>query len=146
MGNWRTVNVTGTIAEADITPLRARLGYTHEPGDPGWEHFGPLSFNLDKPSLCGLNNWVRPNVSAAGNLAERDYTPEDVRAELQELLTIAPSMMLVVHCGGDWESDECVATIRTGEGLAVLLPPEVEKVTGPSEGQIMGNFLANMLR
>lgn len=146
MGNWRTVNVSGTIAEADLGPLRERLGYSHDRGFLSEQQFGPLSFNTDSPSLCGLNNWVRSEVSATGNLAERDYGPEDVRAELQELLTIAPSMMLTVHCGGDWESDECVATIRTGEGLAVLLPPEVEKVTGPSEGQMMGNFLANMLR
>ena len=89
---------------------------------------------------------MRPKVSAIGNLAERDYTPQDVRDELEELLEIAPSMMLVVHCGGDWESDECVATIRTGEGLAVLLPPEVEKLMEIPEAQAYGNLMANLYR
>jgi len=141
MGNWRTVNVTGTIAEAEIKPLRERLGYSHRRGWLSEQQFGPLSFNIDQPSLCGLNDWVRPAVSAIGNLAERDYTPEDVRSELEELLLIAPSMMLVVNCGADYESDECVATIRTGEGLAVLLPPEVERIQGISDEQATVNLL-----
>ena len=143
MGNWRTVNMTGTIAEAEIPALREQLSYSYNP-DAGWDRFGPLSFSTDSPSLCGLNNWVRPVVNAVGNLAERDYSPEDVRAELEKLLTIAPSMLLVVHCGGDWESDECVATIRTGEGLAVLLPPEVESVSGPGTAQMQANLMANL--
>lgn len=143
MGNWRTVNLSGTIAEADIAPLRARLGYHYGPG--GFDNFGPLSFSTEKPSLCGLNDWVRPEVNAVGNLAERDYTPEDVRAELEQLLTIAPSMMLVIHCGGGYETDECVATIRTGEGLAVLLPPEVEKIAGISDEQATANLFRALL-
>lgn len=146
MGNWRTVNITGTITESDIPALRERLGYSHRRGFLSEQQFGPLSFNIDRPSLCGINDWVRPQVSAVGNLAERDYTPEDVRAELQELLAIAPSMMLVVHCGGDWESEECVATIRTGEGLAVLLPPEVERVEPVSDAQAGFNLMRNLYR
>jgi hypothetical protein len=141
VGNWRTVNITGTIAEAEIPALRGRLGYSHRRGWLSEQNFGPLSFDTDQPSLCGLNDWVRPKVSAIGNLAERDYAPRDVRDELEELLEIAPSMMLVIHCGGDWESDECVATIRTGEGLAVLLPPEVKQIMGIPGGQAEGNLL-----
>jgi len=145
MGNWRTVNITGTIAEAEVGPLRDRLAYSYDtPG--GFDNFGPLSFCRERPSLCGLGNWVRPQVSAIGNLAERDYSPEDVRAELERLLEIAPSMMLTVHCGADYESDECVATIRTGEGLAVLLPPEVAKIAEIPDEQAIGNLMANLLR
>lgn len=139
------MNVTGTMSEQDAARLREHLDYTYEPGDAGMEHFGPLSFSTHHPSLCGIGCWPAPGVSAAGNLAERGYEPEDVRAELEKLLGIAPSMMLVVHCGGDYESGECVATIRTGEGLAVLLPPEVTSVAGPSEGQMARNLMANLL-
>lgn len=145
MGNWRTVNITGTMSQQDAVALRDWLGYSHEPGDPAWERFGPLSFNRVQPSICGINNWVGPKVSVSGNLAERDYTPEDVRDELEKLLRIAPTMMLVVHCGGDWESDECVATIRTGEGLAVLLPPEVEKIEPMSDTQAQLNMLRALM-
>ena len=145
MGNWRSISMSGTIAAAEVEPLRARLAYSYDRPD-GFDNFGPLSFSTERPSLCGIGCWPAAQVNAAGNLAERDYSPEDVRAELERLLEIAPSMILVVHCGGDWESEQCVATIRTGEGLAVLMPPEVEKVTGPSEAQVMGNLVANLYK
>ena len=141
MGNWRTVNITGTMSEKDATALRGRLGYSLDRNDPAIDQFGPLSFDRDKPSICGINDWPRPVVNARGNLAERGYTPEDVRGELEKLLRIAPTMMLIVHCGGDYESDECVATIRTGEGLAVLGPPEVERIEPMSDDQARLNML-----
>lgn len=140
MGNWRTVSMTGMIAAAETGPLREELGYSVR-RNTGFDRFGPLSFDIDSPSLCGLNDWVAATVNRCGNLAERGYTPEDVRAELERLLRIAPSMMLVVHCGGDYESLDCVATIGTGEGLAVLLPPEVAKIEGISDEQARHNLM-----
>jgi hypothetical protein len=145
MGNWRTVNITGTIAADEVGPLRERLSYSYDRPD-GFDNFGSLSFNRERPSLCGIGDWPATSVSAIGNLAERGYSPEDVRAELERLLEIAPSMMLTVHCGGDYETDECVATIRTGEGLAVLLPPEVEKIAEIPGAQAFGNLMANLIR
>lgn len=146
MGNWRTVNIAGTIDKAELGALYTRLAYSYSHDDQAYNNFGPLSFSREKPSLCGLNNWLAPRVSAIGNLAERNYSPEDVRDELQELLKIAPSMMLTVHCGGDWESDECVATIRTGEGLAVILPPEVAKIEAIPDSQPITNLFANLIK
>ena len=102
MGNWRTVNITGTMTAADASALRARLAYTYERGDPGMDNFGPLSFSIESPGLCGLGDWPAGQVSRCGNLAERDYSPEDVAEELRKLVHIAPSMLLKVHCGGDW--------------------------------------------
>jgi hypothetical protein len=145
MGNWRTVNITGTIDERHIGPLRARLAYDYDtPG--GFDNFGPLSFSPERPSLCGLGDWVRPVVNACGNLAERDYSVGDVAGELEKLVVIAPSMLLKVHCGGDWESGECVATISVGEGIVATGPPEVKMIAGPSEEQVMGNLLTNLMR
>lgn len=148
MGNWRTVNITGSIDEAEVPLLRERLGYSigTSSGDPGWEHFGPLSFNRDSPSLCGLNNWVRPVVFACGNLAERDYGVKAVAETLRELLAIAPSMRLKVHCGGDWESETCIATITVANGTVETGPPEVERVAPVSDGQAAGNPQRNLYR
>ena len=56
MGNWRTVNITGTIADAEIPALRERLGYSRDRGWLSGQQFGPLSFNTGSPSLCGLND------------------------------------------------------------------------------------------
>lgn len=145
MGNWRTVNITGTIAGQHIEPLRERLAYDYDTPN-GFDNFGPLSFSRERPSLAGLGNWVRPVVSACGNLAERDYSVRAVADELEKLVHVAPSMLLKVHCGGDWESGNCVATISVGEGVVAVGPPEVEVIAGPSEEQVMGNLFTNLMK
>ena len=55
-------------------------------------------------------------------------------------------MMVKVHCGGEYESEECVATISVGEGLVVVGKPERETVDGPSDEQMLGNLARNLLR
>ena len=147
MGNWRTVNLSGTIArQSEVDALRAWLDYGPDYENGDYSHFGPLSFNTARPGLCGLGDWPALQIGRCGNLAERDYIVEDVAETLRELVHIAPTMLLKVHCGGDWESDECVATISVGEGLVAIGKPEVETIKGPSEEQILANFMQNMLR
>jgi hypothetical protein len=144
LGNWRTVNMTGTMTEADAAALREYLGYPgwrHDRGDdPAYQRFGPLSFCRDQPSLCGINDWPAPVVNRNGNLAERGYDVDDVAETLRELVAVAGSMMLVVHCGGDYESLDCVATIRVGEGVVTVGKPEVERVAEIDGDQQMGNL------
>lgn len=147
MGNWRTVSMSGTMTAGDAAALREYLGYSYRfvtgggPRDPAWDRFGPLSFNRDQPSACGLNDWPAETVNRAGNLAERGYDPEDVAAQLRQLVTVARSMLLVVHCGGEYESLDCVATVRVGEGVVALGKPEVEKISAMDEAQAGLNML-----
>lgn len=146
MGNWRTVNVTGTMSAEDAQALREYLGY---PGywhsdrydHPAWKHFGPLSFCRDQPSLAGIGDWPAPEVNRAGNLAERGYSVEDVAETLRDLLGIAGTMLLTVHCGGDYETLDCVATIRVGEGIAAVGKPEVERLQSMSDEQMELNVI-----
>jgi hypothetical protein len=138
--------MTGTMTAEHAAALRDWLGYSYEPGDEAMDHFGPLSFSLDSPGLAGLGDWPAETVSRCGNLAERDYSVEDVAEELRKLVHLAPSMLLRVHCGGEYESDECVATISVGEGLVAAGKPERETVEGPSEAQMLGNFARNLAR
>lgn len=136
MGNWRTVNMTGTVNADDVPALRARLTY----GDGAWDNFGPLSFDPRTPGLCGLGDWVRPQVAAAGNLAERDCDVADVATVLAELAGLAPSLRLKVHCGGDWESTVCVATITVAGGGVAVGPAEVESVAPVAEDVVTARF------
>lgn len=145
MGNWRTVNMTGTMTEQDAAALREYLGYrSYRSGDrttdPAFQRFGPLSFCRDQPSICGVNAWPAAAVMRSGNLAERDYDVEDIAAHLRELVIVAPSMLLAVHCGGEYESLDCVATIRVGEGMVAVGKPEVEKLAEIGEDQQLGNL------
>jgi hypothetical protein len=146
VGNWRTVNVTGTMTAADAAKLREAL----DQGDYSALRDMPpdvdcLSFSSVHPGLCGLGAWPAEKVSRRGNLHERDYSVEDVATALRALVHIAPSMLLKVHCGGEYESDECVATISVGEGLVAVGKPERATIEGPSEDQMLGNLFRNMM-
>jgi hypothetical protein len=145
VGNWRTVNMTGTMTGEDAALLRAYLGYSfRERNDPAMKRFGPLSFCREQPSICGLNAWPAPEVARSGNLAERDYGVDDVAEHLRELVAVAGSMMLTVHCGGERESLDCVATIRVGEGLVAAGKPEVERLAEIGDEQMLRNFMTSL--
>ncbi len=147
MGNWRTVNMTGTIArQSEVDALREYLDYGRGGGIGDYEHFGPLSFSTTSPGLCGLGNWPALQIARYGNLAERDYSVQDVAETLRELVLIAPTMLLKVHCGADWEADECIATISVGEGIVAIGKPEKETIDGPSEEQVRENLMQNLYR
>lgn len=137
MGNWRTVNIEGTIDQADVPAAIARV----EIGDD-WADFHPLAFvGL---SLCGLGRWIPRDggqILQIGNLAERDYSVEDVAGALRTLVAVAPSLTVRVHCGGDWESQECVATITVADGEVSVGPPQVETVGQGMDGQAEGRLL-----
>jgi hypothetical protein len=123
MGNWRTVNIVGTIAPPDLAVARAFVN-TGEDND----RFHPLcNYGF---SICGLGDWVREEVLACGNLSERDYSVEDVVATLREMAATVPSLRLKVHCGGEHESTDCIATITVAEGVVTVGPPEVERLGG----------------
>lgn len=141
MGNWRTVNLIGTMTEQDAAKLRDYLGYSHELADPGWKRFGPLSFNRHQPSMCGINAWPARAMDVVGNLAERGYDVEDVAEHLRELVEIAGSMLLKVHCGGDYESLDCVATVSVGEGVVAVGKPDVEQLKPISDAQVELNVI-----
>lgn len=148
MGNWRTCNIVGTMTADDAVKLREVLdwgdyvtGRRDVPLDAEC-----LSFSSASPGLAGLGAWPAENISRCGNLHERDYSVQDVARALETLVRIAPSMMLKVHCGGEYESDECVATISVGEGLVVVGKPERETVDGPSTEQMVANLYRNLLR
>jgi hypothetical protein len=105
-----------------------------------------LSFSSVIPGLCGLGAWPAGHMNRRGNLHERDYSVADVAKALERLVHIAPSMLLKVHCGGEYESEQCVATVSVGEGLVVVGKPERETVDTPSDEQVLGNLYRNLLR
>lgn len=54
MGNWRCVNIVGSIDPADVPALRARLIYNTYGDD--WNGFGPLSFDPNCAGLASLGD------------------------------------------------------------------------------------------
>lgn len=133
MGNWRTVNMIGSCSAEDLPALKKAL-------DPG-EDYANFNCLSESSSLCGLNNWAKEKISTIGNLSERDYDPQDVAKTLEELVKVAPSLQLIVHCGGDYESTKCVATVRVLDGKVDLMPPQIEEIHSIPEGTITSNLL-----
>jgi hypothetical protein len=147
LGNWRCVNIEGTMSAAHAAALRNLLDTGPDYEWDGWsEPYACLGFNVARPGLCGLGAWPAATMSRCGNLAERGFTVEDVAGALTALLPVAPTMLLKVHCGGDYESETCIATVSVGEGLVVIGKPEREKITPPSQEQMAANLVMNLMR
>lgn len=141
MGNWRTVRLVGECPEEQVEDLRDACSYgAGLPLDQrDYSKFHCLSMT---DGLAGIGPWVGHVVNADGNLAERDYTVDDVADKLRELALVAPGLRLKVHCGGDWESEECVATVTLDEGGVSVGDPEVEKLGGVTEETMLNRFIA----
>jgi hypothetical protein len=139
MGNWRTVNMIGSVSPEEVKALRAKVVFSYRNAMFGT--FGPLSYDPESPSICGLDEWPYPQISAYGNLAERDYAVSDVAAALRDLIAVAPSLELKVHCGGDWESPVCVATITVAGGEVTVGGPEVKEVVPISTSEAVSRLL-----
>ncbi len=136
MGNWRTVQIIGTCSEQDLPALRKATEK-----EENWDNFHCFTRSA---SICGLSvDWPREKMSETGNLAERDYTVNDVADKLRELVGVAPSLQLKVHCGGEYEDGSCVATITVGSGDVSIGKPEVPVVV-ISEAQVMGSMMKLM--
>jgi hypothetical protein len=123
MGNWRTVNIIGTFDPSEVDAARRYLAADHESWMAG--RVGPLSIS---DGLCSLGEWPATTVMTAGNLYERNYSVQDVADHLTSLVVVAPSARLKVHCGDDYGSHTCIATITVTDDLVTVGDPEVPTV------------------
>jgi hypothetical protein len=118
-----TVNIVGSIAAADLPAAKTFVNT----GDDD-NRFHPLcNYGF---SIWGLGDWTAETVQACGNLSERDYTVEDVAQTLRQMAAVVPSLQAKVHCGGDYESEDCVATITVTDGVVSVGPAEVGRLEG----------------
>ncbi len=145
MGDWMTVTVVGTIDPVDVGAACAFVEIGRNYDD--WAgRFHCLRYT--GPSLCGLGRWIPAGggeINAVGNLSERNYGPDAVAETLTQLMAVAPSLSLKVHCGGPYEDTTCTATVTAVGGVATVGPPEVEKVGEGlerlAEGRLFGILL-----
>jgi len=142
MGNWMTVHVVGTCAQNEVASLADELHLDSRREDDRY----PFHCLCDTGGMCGLGYWAAPKIDRIGNLAERDYTVEDVARQLEKIAKRVPSLTLKVHCGGDYESKRCVATITLALGKAIIGPPEVEEVGEIPVEQMNENFFKALFR
>ena len=133
MGNWKTVNLRGTLAAGEVEAAKQHLRLKDD-----YSNFGPLSIGVS--GLSGLGDWVRQSINADGNLAERNYGVDSVADHLREVVAVAPSLTLKVHCGGEYEDTKCIATITVSDGQVTVGDPEVEVVNSIDEDVFRGRL------
>jgi len=138
MGNWTTVRIIGKVASEEVDALRKAC----DPGED-YKNFHCLAI---MGGLMGLGNWVDEMIDVGGNLAERDYDVESVAETLKELVKIAPSMDLKVHCGGEYEDSKCTATVTVRKGKVEIGEPEIDFVKGASKDEMKGRFYTAILK
>ena len=138
MGNWRRVQIIGTCVADEVAVLRQALTL-----DKDLENFHCL---ICAAGIMGLPMWASQNISAIGNLAERNYTPRAVANQLEELAKAAPSLSVKVHCGNDYEAADCVATVTLKNSIASVGAPEIDEIPKQPRDQAKANLIRQMQR
>lgn len=142
MGDWRRVQVIGTCGAADTSKLKAHLNCTNHMDDSMWDRFGPLSH---AGTLGAVPNWAREQFDAIGTLAERGFSPEEVKEQLEKLVEIAPSLKCRIHVG-ELTTAKCEATVVVVDGKVEVCDPEVEEVPDAPTGQFESDLFAALSR
>ena len=127
MGNWRTVDMKGSIDKESVRDIRSFLSVERLRKCEGAT--GTMCFTMGH-SLCGLNRWVNDDgsIDVSANLYERDFDNDDIEKALNILAKRYPSLSLTLHSGSDWESLACSATFHVKDGIVIRCPPEVEMI------------------
>jgi hypothetical protein len=140
VGNWRIVQIVGSCAVEDVPALVKEIMWDSR------RERQPFYCLSHTGGLAGLPMWVGEAINAVGNLAERNYGPEDVATDLENLAQVAPSLLVKVHCGGDWESQDCIATVVLENGIVAVEEPEIVRIPDPPEGQWRANLFEQLER
>lgn len=140
MGNWRTVTIIGSCPTNEVDALRSSVD-PHRGGE--YQNFDCLSTGL---GLRGLGNWPAEKIDASGNLAERDYTVENIQNSLERIHKEAPGVRLKIHCGGDYEDPIVVATVTLDNEGVTVGKPEITYIRGTSMDEMQGRLISSLLK
>lgn len=135
MGNWRTVRIIGTMPADQVDALQRALCIDWRAIGEEWPEFKPLCYSRI-PSVFGVGAWPAAKINAFGNLSERDFSVQAIADHAGELLAIAPGLAIKIHCGGEWETRECVATITVDQNGAQVGRPEISELPEFTEADI----------
>lgn len=142
MGNWRRVHIVGSVEPKDVVSLLLVIDLS----DPRRLEYVDFHCLAHTAGLGSLPMWALPDINARGNLAERNYTVQDVADTLEMLAGHAPTLDVKAHVGDAYESEECVATVVLKDGQVEIRDPEVEQVLAPPDSQLLDHFMTQMER
>lgn len=146
MGNWRTVQLKGSVAPEDAAAIRAYLQVDKQTYESPTSE-DDIFFLQFGTGLCGLNQWVNQDgtIEAVGNVFERGCDLDNLEEELNILAKKFPSLLLMLHAGDDYESKNCVATFIVQQEKVEKSQPLITDLDEISQDQVMINLM-NQLR
>lgn len=139
MGNWRTVNIVGTCAAHEVEALNTAIDCRMENNYAGLDCLSSCGFP------CGLPLWGGQNISARGNMAERNYDESSVKRFLEQLAKIAPSLKVIVHVGGDYESLDVTSSVMLESGVATICTPMQKTLDAMSESEMAARIWVSVM-
>jgi hypothetical protein len=147
MGNWRTVNIIGSVNKDEAIEMRKILSENvFDNDDFDWSKPDPVACVRFVKSLAGLNEWVKESgdINTIGNLSERDYDNDDIYAALVFLAEKFSSLKLTLHSGSDWEDLTCSATFEVKNGAVKKFSPKIERLQEISSDMMIGRMFQFM--
>lgn len=136
--NKRAVWLVGTVSADDLPLLQGfvRTGRGYQ-GFHALCHYGP--------SLDGLNDWPALRMDVVGNLPGHGYTIDEIAEVLLWAAAFAPTLTLKVHCGGDHEDPEVVATITVEDLEVTVGPPEIARLRATTDAERVDRVVRALL-
>jgi len=142
MGNWRTVELKGKVTNRD--EIEKMIDYlTVDQNSCTSQAYNDEIFYLQfGTGLYGINQWINNDgsIDICGNVYERDCAIEDLHNELSILAAKFPSLELILHVGGDYESTECILSFIVKNSEVKKVKPLVNKLNGIDKERAMANF------
>lgn len=141
MGNWRTVHIVGTCDPDEVPALREAIRW-----DIDDFSITPHALSASE-GLMAIGDWAAEVISATGNCFERDFSVQFVASALEQIATTVPSLEVKVHCGGENESLECVATITVSPNFGVAVgEPEMKRLPTINPDIGIGRMMRSLQR
>jgi hypothetical protein len=151
MGNWRTVNMEGRVSREQAADMIKYLTIDHSDfTDEEWDALNdfPIEYFQMHRSLCGINQWVGEDgaINKKGNLSAKSPSEDDVLRELQHLAQKYDTLEMLLHMGGNYESEECVSSFIAKGGRVEQVKPLVDTVECVSQEEANARILKFLLK
>lgn len=122
MGNWRFIEISGTLPEGvDANEIISFLN-NHDEID---------YFQVTSQAVHGLDYWIPEDSSTirvCSAIGKCSSGVDFITNEMTIFSTRFPSVNLVIHIGKNYENSECAFTILVGDSKCTILPPQQQFV------------------
>lgn len=133
MGNWRFIEISGTLPE--VVDAKDIISFLNDHDEIDY-------FQVTSQGVHGLHYWIPEDsriINVYSTIGKCSSGVEFITDEMTIFSTRFPSVHLVIHIGKDDENSECEATILVADGKCKILPPQQQFVGWRHDYSNLGN-------